>query len=86
MLEAIQRNDPTITNTNIGRIEKDVNEVEIETVVEEKEGQGRGRGNRKIKSKNGFWSLFAGDSDNVSGRGQGTHRSYSMPPSRESLV
>lgn len=73
MLEAIQRNR-SIT----ARVEKDINEVEIEPVDEER----RGSRNRKIKSKTGFWSLFAGDND---GKGV-SHRSYSMPPSREALV
>ena len=74
MLEAIQRNR-SIT----ARVEKDINEVEIEPVVDEER---RGSRNRKIKSKTGFWSLFAGDND---GKGV-SHRSYSMPPSREALV
>jgi len=73
MLEAIQRNR-SIT----ARVEKDINEVEIEPVDEERKGSR----NRKIKSKPGFWSLFAGDND---GKGV-SHRSYSMPPSREALV
>jgi hypothetical protein len=73
MLEAIQRNR-SIT----ARVEKDINEVEIEPVDEDR----RGSRNRKIKSKTGFWSLFAGDND---GKGV-SHRSYSMPPSREALV
>jgi hypothetical protein len=74
MLEAIQRNR-SIT----ARVEKDINEVEIEPVVDEER---RGSRNRKMKSKTGFWSLFAGDND---GKGV-SHRSYSMPPSREALV
>lgn len=73
MLEAIQRNR-SIT----ARVEKDINEVEIEPVDEERKGSR----NRKIKSRPGFWSLFAGDND---GKGV-SHRSYSMPPSREALV
>ena len=74
MLEAIQRNR-SIT----ARVEKDINEVEIEPVLDEER---RGSRNRKMKSKTGFWSLFAGDND---GKGV-SHRSYSMPPSREALV
>ena len=76
MLEAFQRNT-NINETNV--MSKDVNEVGVEPVEERK-----GSRNRKIKSKTGFWSLFAGDNNgHVHG---GNHRSFSLPPSRDSLV
>jgi hypothetical protein len=79
MLEAIHRNRAEDGNREIVE-SKDINEVGIET-VQDKEERKASR-NRKMKSKTGFWSLFAGESN---GHG-GNHRSFSMPPSRDALV